>query len=84
MVSSNGKLTLTATHLVFDSKIGRDVVVPLADVLEVRDQKIRRFHLYGNDSQVVIATGSGEIGILLADPATWAAAIGAQLRASGD
>jgi hypothetical protein len=80
-VSSNGELTLTATHVIFDSKIGKDVTVALADVHEVRDQKIRRVHVRGHDSQLVIATGSGEIGFLLEDPAAWAAAIGGQLQA---
>src|SRR5215469_7518311 len=60
-VSSNGKLTLTVTHVVFNSFIGASVSVPLADVEEVRDQKIRRFHVRGHDSQLVIATRSGEI-----------------------
>ena len=83
MVSSNGKLTLTVTHVVFDSIIGVDVSVPLADVAEVRDQKIRRFHLMGHDSQLVIATRAGEIGFLLADPAAWAGAIRGQLPAAG-
>lgn len=78
-VSSNGKLTLTGTHVVFDSRIGTDVSVPLQDVTEVRDQKIRRFHIGGHDSQLVIATRSGEIGFLLKDPAGWADAIHAQL-----
>ena len=52
MVSSNGKLTLTVTHVVFTSFIGASVSVPLADVAEVRDQKIRRFHVRGHDSQL--------------------------------
>jgi hypothetical protein len=79
MVSSNGKLTLSATHLSFSSRIGVSVSVPLADVTEVRDQKIRRFHLAGHDSQLVIATRSGEIGFLVADPAGWAGAVRGQL-----
>ena len=78
-VSSNGKLTLTATHVVFNSIIGASVWVPLADVAEVRDQKIRRFHVRGHDSQLVLATRSGEIGFLVADPAAWAGAIRGQL-----
>ena len=82
MVSSNGKLTLTVTHVVFTSFIGASVSVPLADVAEVRDQKIRRFHVRGHDSQLVIATRSGEIGFLLADPAAWAGAIRGQLQAA--
>jgi hypothetical protein len=82
MVSSNGKLTLTVTHVVFSSFIGASVSVPLADVAEVRDQKIRRFHLIGHDSQLVIATRSGEIGFLVADPAAWASAIRGQLQAA--
>jgi len=82
MVSSNGKLTLTVTHVVFTSIIGASVSVPLADVAEVRDQKIRRFHVRGHDSQLVIATRSGEIGFLVADPAAWAGAIGGQLPAA--
>src|SRR5215472_6515276 len=80
-VSSNGKLTLTVTHVVFTSFIGASVSVPLGDVAEVRDQKIRRFHVRGHDSQLVIATRSGEIGFLVADPAAWASAIGGQLPA---
>jgi hypothetical protein len=79
MVSSNGKLALTVTHVIFNSVIGVDVSVPLQDVVEVRDQKIRRFHLVGHDSQLVIATRSGEIGFLVADPAGWAGAIRGQL-----
>ena len=78
-VSSNGKLTLTATHVVFNSIIGASVSVPLADVAEVRDQQIRRFHVRGHDSQLVLATRSGEIGFLVADPAAWAGAIHGQL-----
>ena len=78
-VSSNGKLTLTMTHLIFTSFIGASVSVPLADVAEVRDQKIRRFHVRGHDSQLVLATRSGEIGFLVADPAAWAGAIRGQL-----
>ena len=78
-VSSNGKLTLTVTHLIFTSFIGASVSVPLADVAEVRDQKIRRFHVRGHDSQLVLATRSGEIGFLVADPAAWAGAIRGQL-----
>ena len=78
-VSSTGKLTLTATHVVFNSIIGASVSVPLADVAEVRDQKIRRFHVRGHDSQLVLATRSGEIGFLVADPAAWAGAIRGQL-----
>jgi hypothetical protein len=56
-VSSNGRLTLTGTHLVFDGRIGVDVVIPLQDVAGARDQKMRRFHIGGHDSQLVIATG---------------------------
>ena len=82
MVSSNGKLTLTVTHVVFTSFIGASVSVPLGDVAEVRDQKIRRFHVRGHDSQLVVATRSGEIGFLVADPAAWASAIGGQLPAA--
>jgi len=82
-VSSNGKLTLTGTHVVFDSVIGVDVAVPLEDVAEVRDQKIHRFHVAGHDSQLVIATRSGDIGFLVKDPAAWAGAIRGQLPASG-
>lgn len=81
-VSSNGKLTLTMTHVVFSSSIGAGVAVPLADVEDVRDQKIRRFHVGGHDSQLVIATQSGEIGFLVADPASWAGAIRGQLPAA--
>jgi len=84
VVSSNGKLTLTATHVIFDSVIGVDVAVPLQDIAEVRDQKIRRFHLVGHDSQLVIVTPSGHIGFLVADPAGWAGAIRGQLPAPGD
>src|SRR5262249_26355009 len=51
-------------------------------VEEVRDQKIRRFHVGGHDSQLVIATRSGEIGFLLEDPAAWADAIRGQLPAA--
>src|SRR5215472_6899655 len=79
-VSSNGKLTLTVTHVVFNSVIDVDVSVPLQDVVEVRDQEIRRFHVRGHDSQLVIATRSGEIGFLVADPAAWASAIRGQLQ----
>jgi hypothetical protein len=78
-VSSTGKLLLTATQLCFDSAIGTDVAVPLQDVVEVRDQKIRRFHVGGHDTQLVIATRSGEIGFLVADTAAWAAAVRVQL-----
>jgi hypothetical protein len=81
-VASTGKLSLTPTDLVFDSTIGTDVTVPLRDVLDVRDQKIGRFHIGGHDSQLVIATRSGEIGFLLSDPAGWAGAVQAQLPAS--
>src|SRR5215469_7145367 len=80
-VSSNGKLTLTMTHVIFNSVIGVDVSVPLQDVVEARDQKIRRFHVRGHDSQLVIATRSGEIGFLVADPSAWAAAVQGQLPA---
>ena len=80
-VSSNGKLTLTVTHVIFNSVIGVDVSVPLQDVVEARDQKIRRFHVRGHDSQLVIATRSGEIGFLVADPAAWAGAVQGQLPA---
>jgi hypothetical protein len=82
-VSSNGRLTLTATHVVFSSVMGTDVSVPLQDVHEVRDQQIRRFHVGGHDSQLVIATRSGEIGFLVGDPAAWAGAIRGQLPAAG-
>ena len=51
-MSSNGKLTLTETHVIFDSVIGVDVSVPLQDVAEVRDQKIRRFHVGGHGTSV--------------------------------
>jgi hypothetical protein len=82
-VSSNGTLTLTATHLIFASRIGTSLTLPLADVQEVRDQEIRRFHLFGHDSQLVIQTRSGQAGFLLKDPAGWAAAVGSQLSAAG-
>jgi hypothetical protein len=82
-VSSNGTLTLTATHLIFASRIGTSLTLPLADVQQVRDQEIRRFHLFGHDSQLVIQTQPGQIGFLLKDPAGWAAAIGSQLSAAG-
>lgn len=82
-VSSTGRLTLTATHVVFSSVIGVSVSVPLTDVAQARDQEIRRFHVGGHDSQLVISTASGEIGFLLKDPAGWAAAIGGQLPAGG-
>ena len=81
-VSRNGKLTLTATHVLFTSVIGADAAVPLQDVHEVRNQKIRRFHVGGHDSQLVIATRSGEIGFLVADPAAWAGAIRDRLPAA--
>jgi hypothetical protein len=82
-VSSSGRLMLTATHVTFTSAIGASVSVPLADVAQARDQKIRRFHAGGHDSQLVIATRSGELGFLLTDPAGWAAAIGGQLPPGG-
>jgi hypothetical protein len=81
-VSSNGKLALTRTHVIFSSVIGASVSVPLQDVADVRDQRIRRFHVAGHDSQLVIATRSGEIGFLLKDPAAWADAIRGQLPAA--
>ena len=80
-VSSNGKLTLTVTHVIFNSVIDVDVSVPLQDVVEVRDQEIRRFHVRGHDSQLVIATRSGEIGFLVTDPAAWAGTVQGQLPA---
>ena len=80
-VSSNGRLTLTATHLIFTSVIGTDVSVPLRDVEAARQQQIRRFHRGGHDSQLVIATRSGQIGFLVSDPAAWAGAIRDQLPA---
>src|SRR5690349_1649323 len=71
-VSSNGTLTLTATHLIFASRIGVSLTLPLADMQQVRDQEIRRFHLFGHDSQLVIQTRAGQAGFLLKDPAGWA------------
>jgi hypothetical protein len=75
IVSKNGYLILTATHLVFDGRVGADVVVPLQDMTVAEDQPIRRRHLYGHDSQLIIETEAGKIGFLTDDPAGWAAAI---------
>lgn len=84
IVRRNGDLVLTATHVVFDGVVGADVVVPLRDITEARDQPIGRWHLYGNDSQLIIKTRSGKIGFLTDDPAGWEAAIASQLRAASD
>ncbi len=81
-VSSKGQPALTVTHLTFDSVIGVDVAVPLQDVEQVPKQKIRRFHVGGHDNQLVIATRTGDIGFLVADPAAWVAAIRCQLPAA--
>lgn len=80
-VASNGTLTLTQTQLVFQSRIGKGVTVPMADITDVRDQPIRRFHLMGHDTQLVIATQAGEIGFLLDDSAGWASTVRSQLEA---
>ena len=77
-----GELTLTATHVVFQGSAGKDVVVPLLDITEVKDQPIRRRHLYGHDSQLIIRTEYGQAGFLTDDPAGWADAISEQLRAA--
>jgi hypothetical protein len=77
--SKNGQLTLTTDNVVLGGAVGKDVVVPLADITEVSDQPIRRWRLYGHDSQLIIRTAYGQIGFLLADPAGWADAIRAQL-----
>jgi hypothetical protein len=45
--------------------------------------RIRRFHIGGHDSQLVISTRSGSIGFLLAHPGGWAEAIRGQLPAAG-
>jgi hypothetical protein len=82
-VSSNGKLTLTATDLTFRSRIGRSVTVRLPEVRQAEEQPVRRFHLGGHHSQLVITTQSGRIGFLLADPGGWARAISGQLPAAG-
>jgi hypothetical protein len=82
-VSSNGPLMLTATHLVFGSRIGRDVLAPLAEVQRAEERPIRRFRLGGHDRQLVVTTRSGTIGFLLADPGGWAAAIAGRLPAAG-
>ena len=78
IVSKNGYLILTATHLIFDGRVGADVVIPLQDMTVAEDQQIRRWHLYGHDSQLIIETESGKIGFLTDDPAGWAAAISGQ------
>lgn len=80
-VASTGTLTLTASELAFDSRIGRDVTVALADIVDVRAQKIRRFHIGGADAQLVVQTSRGEIGFLLKDPEGWAEAVRAGLTA---
>jgi hypothetical protein len=80
MVSRNGGLTLTATHVIFDGVAGADVVVPLPAITAVRDQPIRRWHRYGHGSQLIIRTRSGQIGFLLDDPAGWAESIRDQVR----
>ncbi len=74
-VASTGRLLLTASRLAFTSSIGRDVAVPLEAVVDARDQKIRRFHIGGHSTQLVIATATGEIGFLVSDSAAWAAAV---------
>jgi hypothetical protein len=56
-----------------------DVVIPLQDGPRARKQIIRRFHIGGHDSQLVVTTRSGELGFLLAGPAAWADAINGQL-----
>ena len=78
-VASTGSLTLTGSEVAFRSRIGRDVTVALAEITEVRAQKIRRFHIGGADAQLVVATALGEIGFLLKDPDGWAYAVRKQL-----
>jgi len=78
-VASNGALTLTATEVAFRSRIGSDVTIALRDVTGVRAQKIKRFHLGGADTQLVVATTRGEVGFLLKDPQGWVDVIQAQL-----
>jgi hypothetical protein len=78
-VSSNGSLTLTPTRLIFDSKIGRDVTVPMTEITDIRDEKVQRVHINGHDTQLIIATAAGEIGFILDDSSGWASAVRAQL-----
>jgi hypothetical protein len=82
-VSATGRLTLTATWLSFRPRLGVAVVVALRDVTRASEQRIRRFHVGGHHSQLVVDTRSGRIGFLLGDPAGWAEAIRGQLAAPG-
>jgi hypothetical protein len=79
-VASTGRLTLMTSELVFESRIGRDVTITLADITDVRAQKIRRFHIGGAGAQFVVATARGEIGFLLKDPEGWAEAVRGTVR----
>lgn len=82
IVSKNGTLTLTATHLIFDGAVGADIPVRLLDLTEFRDQPIRRWHIGGFGNQLIIRTRAGKIGFLMDDPAGWEDAIRRQLRAA--
>jgi len=70
-VSSTGTLTLTVSELAFNSRIGRELTVALADITAVHTQKIKRFHIGGADAQLVVETARGQIGFLLKDPEGW-------------
>lgn len=79
--SGNGKLTLTGTHVTFRIMIGTDVVVPLEEIVEVREElafprivRPRRPHLE-------IVTAEGKVAIFVRDSAGWVDAVRAQLPA---
>ncbi len=80
-ISSNGKLTLTETHVTFRSVIGPDVVVPLREIVAVDQTPAagsitrpvpRRNHL-------ALTTHAGKIVIDVQDSAAWVDAVRAQI-----
>lgn len=80
-VSSTGRLSLSAAVLSFQSSIGRDVTVPVAEIEAVREQQLPRARLGGATSQMVVSTAAGEIGFVMVDAADWTAAVSDQLAA---
>jgi hypothetical protein len=79
--SSNGRITLTRTHLAFRSVIGSDVVVPLAEIREARSE-IKAWHTrpVARRPYLEVVTAEGKLAVAVRDSTEWVETLQAALR----
>jgi hypothetical protein len=74
--SGNGRLTLTSTRLAFRGVLVADVIVPVADIVEVRPET-KGWHTrpVARKPYVEVVTAAGKVAIAVRDATEWIGAL---------